>query len=252
MPFADAYFALTDHFKGPGAPDTYEFLDALTSSYPIACACYAVFEQSATTLRVKDFIGIDETGITLGSNRNTMGSIGLAGAFLQSLAPTEISQDAFWRGFNLLSGRNNRPDQATTSGGNGLVFPLPGLGAERTIFSVLYRSANETTVTARRLIRDLPSLAAYFHSARVNDRILVRRQKVSPIHLTNREREILEWVAAGKGYWEIATILGISQRTVRHFMASNRSKLDSVTNKQAVARAVYSGLIQPEITGSRA
>jgi LuxR family transcriptional regulator, quorum-sensing system regulator SinR len=60
----------------------------------------------------------------------------------------------------------------------------------------------------------------------------------SPIRLTPREREVLKWTAAGKSYWEIATILGISERTVRHFMTNAREKLGAVTNSQAVARAL--------------
>ena len=61
--------------------------------------------------------------------------------------------------------------------------------------------------------------------------------------ITPREREVLRWSAAGKSYWEIAVILGISERTVRFFMSNARQKLNVVSNTQAVAEAVWRGLI---------
>jgi len=66
--------------------------------------------------------------------------------------------------------------------------------------------------------------------------------------LTRRECETLAWIAAGKSYWEAAVILGISERTIRYFMANARQKLDVVTNAQAVAEAVWRGLI-PRLAG---
>ncbi|WP_280113369.1 helix-turn-helix domain-containing protein [Rhizobium sp. PDO1-076] len=61
--------------------------------------------------------------------------------------------------------------------------------------------------------------------------------------LTPREIETLSWVAAGKSYWEIAVILGITERTVRFFMSNARRKLNVVTNPQAVAEALWRKLV---------
>ncbi len=61
--------------------------------------------------------------------------------------------------------------------------------------------------------------------------------------LTRRETETLAWIAAGKSYWEAAIILGITERTVRYFMANARDKLEVVNNAQAVAEAVWQGII---------
>ena len=58
------------------------------------------------------------------------------------------------------------------------------------------------------------------------------------IALTEREREVLVWTAAGKSSWEIATILGISERTVNWFIASASRKLDAVNRTQAVVNAI--------------
>ncbi|KQW29710.1 hypothetical protein ASE36_09445 [Rhizobium sp. Root274] len=69
------------------------------------------------------------------------------------------------------------------------------------------------------------------------------RRRLASKLLTPRECETLAWIAAGKSYWEAAIILGITERTVRYFMANARNKLDVVNNAQAVAEAVWLGLI---------
>lgn len=99
----------------------------------------------------------------------------------------------------------------------------------------------------RLLQRDLSLTAGLLHAGLVATRdaaIAPATPHSDGIRLTPREREVLQWVAAGKSYWEIARILGISERTIRHFMANCRIKLDSVSNKQAVAKAVAAAMIE--------
>lgn len=91
--------------------------------------------------------------------------------------------------------------------------------------------------------RDFAALAVTFHTkilARTSARI---RARYAQDRLTPREIETLSWVAAGKSYWEIAIILGITERTVRFFMSNARRKLNVVTNPQAVAEALWRKLI---------
>lgn len=97
------------------------------------------------------------------------------------------------------------------------------------------------------LLRDLAALSGLFHAKQLAAAMPspgINQGTPGEPRLTPREREVLQWVAAGKTYWEISRILGISQRTVRHFMAVSREKLDSVSNKQAVAKAVAGRLIE--------
>lgn len=63
--------------------------------------------------------------------------------------------------------------------------------------------------------------------------------------LGKRELEVLSWTARGKDYLEIAVILGISEHTVRSYMRSARTKLDSVNLTQAVTIATKLRLIRP-------
>jgi DNA-binding CsgD family transcriptional regulator len=63
--------------------------------------------------------------------------------------------------------------------------------------------------------------------------------------LTPRERECLQWVAAGKTDWEISQILNISEQTVHGYVQSALAKLEARTRAQAVALAIQSTQIQP-------
>jgi DNA-binding CsgD family transcriptional regulator len=52
-------------------------------------------------------------------------------------------------------------------------------------------------------------------------------------------------MAAGKTAWEVSTILGISERTVRFHLNAAREKLQCTTTTQAVAKAVSQQLFVP-------
>jgi DNA-binding CsgD family transcriptional regulator len=60
--------------------------------------------------------------------------------------------------------------------------------------------------------------------------------------LTLRELTILNWMKNGKTNWEIAQILGVTERTIRFHVESIFSKLDVRSRSQAVATAIEHGL----------
>jgi LuxR family transcriptional regulator, quorum-sensing system regulator CviR len=60
--------------------------------------------------------------------------------------------------------------------------------------------------------------------------------------LTLRELTILNWMKNGKTNWEIAQILGVTERTIRFHVESIFSKLDVTSRSQAVATAIEHGL----------
>lgn len=62
--------------------------------------------------------------------------------------------------------------------------------------------------------------------------------------LSGRERDVLTWIAHGKSNWETATILGISEATVRAHLSSARTKLGASNTTQAVARGIGSRQIR--------
>ncbi|SPJ18731.1 Regulatory protein, LuxR (fragment) [Burkholderiales bacterium] len=75
----------------------------------------------------------------------------------------------------------------------------------------------------------------------------VARMEVWPraIELSEREIAALTWSARGKTSDEIATILGLSKRTVDFHMDNARTKLGVATRTQAVVKAVTGRLIEP-------
>jgi DNA-binding CsgD family transcriptional regulator len=58
-----------------------------------------------------------------------------------------------------------------------------------------------------------------------------------------RQKEVLKWVAEGKTAWEIAAILGISQRTVEWHLNSVRLKVGAANITHAIAKLIRIGLI---------
>ena len=61
--------------------------------------------------------------------------------------------------------------------------------------------------------------------------------------LSPRELTVLHWMKEGKTNWEIAQILGLSERTVRFHVGGIFEKLDVTSRTQAVARALRAGFI---------
>jgi LuxR family transcriptional regulator, quorum-sensing system regulator BjaR1 len=91
--------------------------------------------------------------------------------------------------------------------------------------------------------RGLHLASLYLHA-----RIAALRAQTSPRparNLTPRERECLQWVAAGKTDWEISQILNISEQTAHGYVQSALTKLDARTRAQAVALALQSAQISP-------
>jgi transcriptional regulator EpsA len=71
--------------------------------------------------------------------------------------------------------------------------------------------------------------------------------------LSEREREVLTWVQAGKTNYEIGLILGISEFTVKNHMKRICLKLDADNRAHAIAKALHSGfLMHTPATGLRA
>jgi DNA-binding CsgD family transcriptional regulator len=92
-------------------------------------------------------------------------------------------------------------------------------------------------------------LTCYLHEAIA---CLVLSKQVISVErdLTAREKECLLWAGDGKTSWEIAKILGVSERTII-FHVQNASHKLGVSNRQhAIARALSLGLISPCSTTS--
>jgi len=65
------------------------------------------------------------------------------------------------------------------------------------------------------------------------------------VRLNDREIEALTWAARGKTSAEIASILGLSKRTVDFHLDNARAKLNAATRTEAVIKAATGRLIEP-------
>lgn len=73
---------------------------------------------------------------------------------------------------------------------------------------------------------------------------LERQHCASPrLDITEREREVLQWIAAGKSNWEIGKILEISEFTVKNHVQSLLKALGVTSRAHAATKAMSSGLI---------
>ncbi|WEX75962.1 LuxR C-terminal-related transcriptional regulator [Sinorhizobium numidicum] len=126
----------------------------------------------------------------------------------------------------------------------GVALPLPSPAGRMALLAInANMSPAEWSAYRRCHLRDFQLAANLFHASMLEHAAMAGAIDERDMRLTGRETEVLTWSAAGKSYWEIATILGISERTVRFFMTNARRKLNVVSNTQAVAQAVRHALI---------
>jgi DNA-binding NarL/FixJ family response regulator len=70
--------------------------------------------------------------------------------------------------------------------------------------------------------------------------------------LTKRETQILTYIAEGNSNKEIARILSISEQTIKNHVSAILRKLNANDRAHAVALALRSGWISPEVKPRRA
>ncbi len=103
------------------------------------------------------------------------------------------------------------------------------------IASKIDMSVKAISSCIRRII--LGRVVPYFRESNIG-------MKVRPaVSLTTREREILVWVREGKATWEISSILGLSQDTVKYHLKKTFQKLDATNRIQAISVALDNKLI---------
>lgn len=118
----------------------------------------------------------------------------------------------------------------------GLCAPVHGLNGYQAGLSLGGREV-ERTPEANAAIE----LVAMYASNRFA--VLRSRKQTKTAVLTTREREVMNWVAAGKTAWDTSVILNISEDTVNKTVTAAMHKLNAHTRAQAVAEAFKRGLI---------
>lgn len=73
---------------------------------------------------------------------------------------------------------------------------------------------------------------------------IARTERLPHAQLTEREAEILAWIARGKTSSEIGDILGLAKRTVDFHADAARTKLGVSTRTEAAVKATIQGIIK--------
>lgn len=157
-----------------------------------------------------------------------------------SIAPVEWSR--FEKDGHFRTVFNAASEFGITS--QGLTVPIRGPYGDRGLLSVTSALPEAAWQTLRReIVGELQVAAVHLHDAVM--RSSARMPALTRPVLSRREREVMQWVAAGKSQQDIGDILMISHRTVEVHLRSAREKLGALTTVQAVGRAIGMGVIEP-------
>ncbi len=121
---------------------------------------------------------------------------------------------------------------------DGIIFPMPGLRSGPALVTIAGENDSVSHDDRMRL-----HLAAIYTHALVRKLSGKRRDELKPA-FSRRERECLQWYAAGKSEWEIGEILSISEKTANTYLERAKQKFGVATRKQAIVAALRSGVIQ--------
>ncbi len=126
---------------------------------------------------------------------------------------------------------------------NGLSIPIHS-SKEFALLTVLPDGNSEKATETLWAVRDEIHLLAY-HAHHHAQKVLIDdiAAEVLP-HLTDREKECLQWAAVGKTSWEISEILGIAETTVQTHIENAKEKLGVSSRQFAIVKAITIGLIE--------
>ncbi|MFQ5419050.1 MAG: response regulator [Anaerolineae bacterium] len=124
--------------------------------------------------------------------------------------------------------------EAVRSGAQG--YLLKSIGSAELIEMLRGIERGEAPISRTMAGRILDEFAKQNEAQRIDGELL----------LTQREREVLQWVARGASNREIAEALVISQNTVKNHMRNILSKLHFSNRSQVMAYALSRGLVSDE------
>ncbi|NOZ10253.1 MAG: LuxR family transcriptional regulator [Gammaproteobacteria bacterium] len=107
------------------------------------------------------------------------------------------------------------------------------------------RSMAKDSAQQRHAIIYMNALQPFIHE-RISQLFQQSQKSTLSIHLTEREKTCLVWVAEGKTAHDIAAILSISEATVVFHLKNSIQKLNVTNRSQAIAKSVLLGLISPQ------
>jgi len=122
---------------------------------------------------------------------------------------------------------------------DGFIVPIVNLSGSVALFCPCGRDPD----LSERARAALEIIGIYAHHALKRAIVQNQREVANHTPLTPREREIMQWVAAGKTDEEIADILSIGTTTVTSHVENAKQKLDAFRRTYAVVQAIRYGEI---------
>ena len=126
---------------------------------------------------------------------------------------------------------------------DGIAVPLHGLGGE--VAGMGFASSDGGVEVDKNKLSLINAMA---HQFNLVYRSIINRSndaRSSGLHITRREKEVLNWVAVGKSNWEISEILSVSEHTVDFHLRNIFRKLQVNSRITAVVKAIRLNLIAP-------
>lgn len=124
---------------------------------------------------------------------------------------------------------------------DGFITPIKGL--DGSLWAVLLAGSDaEAADPDTRAAAHLLSL--YYGSLAQRIRRAEQQRLAEPVQLSPRQVECLKWVRQGKSSNDIGDLLGLSGRTVDHYLADACRRLGVRTRHQAVIDAALRGVLQ--------
>ena len=119
--------------------------------------------------------------------------------------------------------------QVTLTGTDGSLRPVGGLAMGSSLGAELFRAVDG-------LEAHLITIAHLFHQRSIGE---LRRRHSSVPKLSLRERDCLQYLAAGQRIDSVAEKLGLSRVTIELHLRNARRKLKAATLPEAVAKAIF-------------
>jgi len=148
----------------------------------------------------------------------------------------ETDEPFFWTKTQAPSGEKYRVVKIPRGSGiHGLQVPVFGHAGLEGAISFGGRNIDSSLIARATLA--LAGTAAFRAARRLTD---LRNGAVKE-SLSAREREVLQWTAAGRRQIDIAATLGLSERTIENHLRRARERLGAQTTAQAIRIAIRNG-----------
>jgi LuxR family transcriptional regulator, quorum-sensing system regulator LasR len=125
---------------------------------------------------------------------------------------------------------------------SGVAFPIHGANGE---FGMMNFATNTpiSKIKKEHISNSIPILSIFKDYVFESSKSFNNNLPYHSTQLTPREKEVINWCAAGKTSWEVSRILSCSESTINFHLSNIRNKFNVGSTQLAVVKALRSGLI---------